>query len=337
MASLEEVIHGSLAAYLSAGRSPLNARIALLRQGHPGLTDEVLTGHFRGFLSPLAADIEGAFPREAGKILEALVPISLDLLAKHFIGPETRSPLLEELWRSVLPKAGTLDEDPLGTAALLTNGGVALSDFSQDAVRRWAALMEAAAPLCKSMTHLRDAGLAAAWRAGVAHAREPACDALSRLPPEAARSALGLGPGPALDGRVWTTDRWWWEGAPRRLRCVREVGDFMGFGGPFRVPPRAGAGSGGEILISDGDRVWHLHADVFGATLVVFPEGGPVCPKDGSFSVDQRGRIVHPAAPEPLQWDFPFNTQASDGEVLAVTSPFSHRVFLFAYAPEGPK
>ena len=166
---MEEVIHGSLAAYLSAGRSPLNARIALLRQGHPGLTDEVLTGHFRGFLSPLAADIEGAFPREAGKILEA---ISLDLLAKHFIGPETRSPLLEELWRSVLPKAGTLDEDPLGTAALLTNGGVALSDFSQDAVRRWAALMEAAAPLCKSMTHLRDAGLAAAWRAGV-HPRPP--------------------------------------------------------------------------------------------------------------------------------------------------------------------
>ena len=126
-----------------------------------------------------------------------------------------------------------------------------------------------------------EAGQVAAWRAGVAHARAGALDVCGRLPADLAAVALDLEATtpPETMQRVverLRADPWTWpphvvsgQDPPADLKLVGYLGAFRGLpGGRFITPPLAGVRDG-IFVVSDAERTFELHADFFGATLVV--------------------------------------------------------------------
>ena len=49
--------------------------------------------------------------------------------------------------------------------------------------------------------------------------------------------------------------------------AIKEVGGFRGLGGPFLTLPRLAVDDQG-LVVTEGERVWRLSADAFGATLM---------------------------------------------------------------------
>ncbi|MEI6208894.1 MAG: hypothetical protein WCP20_19110 [Desulfuromonadales bacterium] len=118
-----------------------------------------------------------------------------------------------------------------------------------------------------------------------------------------------------------------------RLRPVRRIGAFRGFGGLFIEPPRVTV-SDRSILVRSGDECWLLTADCFGATFhrcdpalfaacdcqKTLPGGmeldGTTIRRDGfSLNLGQLGAI---------------SSAAATVDTLAITSPLTHSIVLIA-------
>lgn len=327
MAALEGRLAEPLAGVLAAQRNNLNNRIAVLRRGRPRLTDEVLFSHFHRFLSPLAAHVPSA-----DKILEPLISLSLDLLARGVLDGSGEG-AVARAWRDALPKAACLKDDPRGTAAALTNGVHSLSRIVGARVGPWIDRLGRAGALCSTVELFRRAGLAAAWRSGVASAREAAAKALGEFPADLTRAILGEFGGP-VDWRKFVLDPWAeLPGEPRRLRLVGTVGGFVGLDGPFKAPPEAGRNDDGLLLRVDG-RVWRVDADLFGLTLRSAP-GEEFRSGRASDFQEKFGKIQDAEGSAPWPLGIPPLSQSARGGTLLVTSAYSHKGFVFARAGDS--
>lgn len=331
MAALEGGVAKPLAGVLAAQRDNLNNRIAVLRRGRPRLTDEVLYFHFHLFLSPLAEAL-AARTLSSEKVLEPLVTLSLELLARGVLDGSGDGPMARA-WLTALPPAACLKENPRGTAAALTNGLHSLSRIVGARVEPWIDRMGRAGAHCSTLEIFRRAGLAAAWRSGVASAREAAVKALAEFPEDLKRSIMGDFNGP-VDWSVFARDPWApLPGEPRRLRLVGSVGGFRGLDGPFKAPPEAGQNDEG-LLLRDDDRVWRVDADLFGLTLRSTPGVEFHLNRGGDFRA-KNGKIIDAEGTAPWPLGVPPLSQAAAGGTLLVASAFSHRGFVFARAGDS--
>lgn len=331
MAALEGRLAEPLAGVLAGQRDNLNNRIAVLRRGRPRLTDEVLHSHFHLFLSPLAEALADAGP-SFDKILVPLITLSLELLAQGVLDGSGES-VLARAWQKALPLAACLRANPRQTAAVLTNGIYSLSRIVGSRMDPWIDRMGRAGPHCLSLELFRSAGLAAAWRSGVASAREAAVKVLGEFSDELRAAIMGDFGGP-VDWAKFARDPWAeLPGEPRRLRLVGSVGGFLGLEGPFLSPPEAGRDDHG-LLLQEKDRAWRVDADLFGLTLRSLPgadfrldRGAEFCVKNENI-VDSLGAILWPLGIPPL-------SQAAWGGTLLVASVFSYRAFVFARAGDS--
>lgn len=197
--------------------------------------------------------------------------------------------------------------------------------------RWWLETLAAAAPQCPTRAVLLDVGLVLSWRAGLAEARSAALRRALALEPPFRTWLFGapeLDPSPA---RRFASPA---STAPLGpLAIVGRIGGFVGFGGPFAVPPIAVA-AGDRLCVTDGRVVCEVHADVYGARLSVTAEPPPGASGEPA-SCDASGRVswagLEGAFPELCR----ASTAAAASGMLAVTLEDSHVVFVLG-RPELP-
>ena len=120
---------------------------------------------------------------------------------------------------------------------------------------------------------------------------------------------------------------------PRRLQLVRRAGAFRGFGGLFMAPPMVSCPDG-QLVVLDGDNHWLLFADRFGTSFQrteALPAGRR---KQGKtrFKVEMDGRVSCDGERASFPVVARSQSSAANATTLAVTTPLSHSVFLFALA-----
>jgi hypothetical protein len=324
------------ATLLEAKRESFNRRFEHRRRGGAPLDGAAFLSHLLEVVQPVVSAVASTFPERSAAVLDALYDASLDLFAEGLLGPGAKLPALREVWTELLP-AGVplLARDPVALTGCLCNAMYQVASQTGTQPTVWLERMKAALPKCQSSAEVVDAGVVAAWRAGMPQYREAALEAAERLKASIATEALGF---PVSHIPALKRDRWFHPdthgltpAVPEAvaLRRVGTVGGFTGFGGPFSRPPQVQ--TVGDVLFALAEeRCWRIVADAFGVWFqrvprnTAKPEGLPrgVAVKDGTI------RWGKASLPRPELAEF--NSAACDGATLAVTIPTSHQVFLFA-------
>lgn len=339
MAAVEGLIEGPLARALEAAREPLNARFAEARLRLPGLEAGRFASHLRQTVAPIIAAVDAAKTGSVHQVLEVLYGLSLELMGAELLGPQARYPALDAGWRELLPAvAPLLAAQPQRVASSLSNALYNLSVTAGARPEEWLESMVAAAAGIADVDTLLQAGQVAAWRRGMAHYREAALDLLAGLPAPQACLALGLPPQPTLDGtelagrlraNPWHTTETLLGRQTPTLGVVAVVGGFRGYGGPFLTPPRIDAADG-ELYLRDAESSWLLRADGFGSALHRLDQApAPARQPDlGGFSIDHDGTVRRGELTASIPKLGGHASAAGNETTLAVSLPYSHRVFL---------
>lgn len=338
-------MHGPLAAFLAAHRDALNARFAAARHMLPQLDGGAFLEHLRGTLSPIADAVAADAIEKVEPVLFALYELSLDLVGRQLLGPAARRPVVNDGWRTLLPRAPRLlGREPVRLAGAVTNALCQLSNQPGARPADWIGHMAQMTHASTSVSELLACGQVAAWRAGMARYRESALATAAQLGPRLGSVALGLAqelpadsfgallgllgedpwrtPESALAQLVAPGAR-----APRGLAIVAQAGAFRGFDGEFLRPPMVSVDQG-RLVVHDGVSAWILAADIFGVNLVRCQSLGSQPVPGGHLSskgdLDWQGERVrlHELAGS--------SSHAGLERTLAVTLPTSHRVFLVA-------
>ena len=331
------------AAALKSDRESFNARFAERRLAGSQIDGGAFLDHLQTVVDPIVQAVAARFPERTRAAVGQLYDLSLDLFTAALLGPRTRSPHVDAVWRRLLPALGVfLARDPARIAGSLSNAAWNLGQQPDVKVEWWIDRMRELSAHCDSLEGLLECGKVLAWQAGMAQYRTAALETAGNLAPVLAARALQLPAGAdaahvhgALDRLKldpWLTAEKAQEPAPppQTISCVRTLGAFRGFGGTFLRPPSVSSAEG-SLWVGDGESFWRMQADAYGWHLQR-SGSGPVPANQGRriISMDRQGTV---------QWDdvtarFPelsgAVTAAFDGTTLAVTIPTSHHVFLLA-------
>ena len=324
---------------LAAGRPQFNARVAEARHRYPELDTTVFSEFLRTAVEPVVVAVHAIDPTRVAPVTIAAYDIALELAGQALVGPGARTGVVDELWRSVLPRYAHIVVDrPQEVLAALTNAALNVAGIEGARVEEWLRGLSALAPRVESLAGLRRVGQILAWRAGGAHYRAGALAAADELADTLALDAVGaqsLGSWAAAKAAL-SANPWWCE--PERRSAIERgvmVGRFTGFGGSFATPPEAKAIADGFLLRSGG-RCSHLIVDAFGAVMHTCTEGefrearalDPIASKPalagsrlrtGSREID----IGMPARAATLTWN---------DHTVAVSSPYSFSLRLVPLA-----
>lgn len=327
---------------LKERRRRFNTMFEEARRAHPSLDPETVLDHLESVVGPVVDAVDRVQPGRVGEAAEVTYESLLRLFAAGLLGPGARFPILREGLRTLLPAAARhLAGDPARVVRSFTNAMVRLAGTPEVRVEPWIQEMATLAHTDTSLDVLLRLGQILAWRHGMAHFRQGALAACQGLEPGLALAALGCaGRVPSLlptllealrkDPWVDPAGSLETRPAPRGLRIVRRVGGFRGFGGCFLQPPRVTA-SGGLFLACDTERSWWLAGDRFGATL--HPSAEPYAPgRVRPFSVAAGGTVTLDGQTRVFPELEGLSSAASDGKTLAVTTKWSHAVYLVAHA-----
>ncbi len=341
---MADPLAGPFAQILAANRARFNARFAEARRFQPRLDPAAFGEHLRSVVAPLVEAVGREQPAQAAEVADVLYDLSLDLLGREFLGPNSRYPLIAEGWRFLLPRLSHfIAESPREFIGSLTNALYNLSTTPGARPHEWAAALLRLAEISPDAPTLLKAGQVAAWRAGLAHYRLSALDLCRVLPPPSAFTALGLPSQTdhapldqlieSLTANPWLRPDSNLQSPMANLQIVTRVGAFRGFGGLFIVPPLV-FGGGDHFLVTDGEGTWLLAADRFGATFhrsdgqAALLKGQPA----SQFQVDPTGRVQKSSHSQVFHELAGFASAADIGTTLAVTTPLSHAVYLVALA-----
>ncbi|MFZ2957246.1 MAG: hypothetical protein WA705_10185 [Candidatus Ozemobacteraceae bacterium] len=284
------------------------------------------------------------------RVLESLFDLSLVLLTRGFLGPVSRIPGFSARWQMILGSCpAMLASDPSRFAAAIANALCRFDKGCEALGDSWAETMISAASLCPSVDALLEAGRVIAWRLGILDQRQPALDAMLRLPEAVVSIVLALAPEtpvalPTFVERL-KDDPWLlpeiaalpdFEKRSPKLQLVRTIGGFRGFGGVFVSPPLVYS-LDGVFVAADREMAWELTADCFGhlwRRLGIPPvEGVEKSPANVDFGKGKQ-----------ITWEgctgvFPELAEASSiatvGKTLAVTLSHSYNVYLLAPSVRG--
>ncbi len=324
------LISPPLAQVLAAGRRQFNQRVEETRRRTPGFDGAAFSAFLQHQLDPLVSAVHAVAPARTAAVTLAAYDIALVLCTQGLAGPGARLPLLNDTWRTLMPRlASLIAEQPHDLLGALSNAAVHLGTVEGARPAEWVALMAGLGPRCETPAQLLALGQVLAWRAGLAHFRNGALRAAAALPEPLQREALLVPPETAPDvwrGRLEATP---WAGPVARPDGWT-LGDFTGFGGRFATPPELRVADAG-VLVRSGGRHFMAVADACGAVLMAstaqaFDQGqAPQRPA----SVRLRGSTLLWADRE-LALDLPEEglVVASTAHTLAVASPYSHALRL---------
>jgi hypothetical protein len=330
----------TLESALLANRSRYNSRFAEARHYQPRLDSEEFARLLRTLAAPIAEAVQAIAPPALDPVVEALYDICLDLLAHDFLGPNSRYPFIAAGWQQALPKlARYLASDPRAVIGAVTNALYNLSLTPGARPADWLADVITLAGLEPELDALLKAGQVCAWRAGLAHYRPDALALCRSLPAALACAALGLPASgqPALDAALTrlAADPWYRPAVgvagAAQLKIVARAGAFRGFGGLFLAPPIVEP-AGEHFLVTDGEGVWLLTADAFGATFhrAARPDASP--PTATGFRINRAGKVSLGKTEAAFPQLAGSTSSAGNAVTLAVTAPYSHAIYLVARA-----
>ncbi|HSI83498.1 MAG: hypothetical protein ACAI35_14660 [Candidatus Methylacidiphilales bacterium] len=355
---------GLFVQFLQENRDALNAQYLQQRMMRPQLEDQDFRTVLTQVLGPLVDAVAEVDLRESGEcghpqrvfeVAEVLYTMALDLTSRDLLGPGARNTLAQVGWAELLMAVANLVAEDAGVmAAAVTNAIYNISEVTGARADEWLLLMMELGPKCENVAQFLEAGKVAAWRAGCAHYRAGALEAVRRLPEPMARKLLGLKSleewrhGPALadvleriEADPWLNPRLaGLSFAHSRVRIVKVAGGFRGLGGLFVTPPRMGLMQNGALAAIDSEGCWQLHADVFGAVFIRQQSrvagANVLLDKESSWQISSKGEVWHEGDgtieqfPELLgAWSC-----VEDGKAVAVTSMLSHRVYILARAAD---
>jgi hypothetical protein len=346
------MLSGPFAQILEANRSRFNARFAEARRIQPGLDPLIFAECLRSTVAQVVEAVHHVRPEKAAEAAEVLYDLSLDLLGQEFLGPNSRYPFIVEGWRFLLPRLSRfIAGSPREFVGSTTNALYNLSTTPGARPGEWAASLLKLVEVCPDAPTLLRAGQVAAWRAGMAHYRLSALDLCRDLPPPVALTALGLSPQaehPPLDTLIDSLKANPWlspasnlqSPTPLRLapgaivsnyqlQIVSRVGAFRGFGGLFLEPPLVWPADD-DFVVSDGEGTWLLMADVFGATFHRADIKAPSLKTSSPFTINKAGSVSFGKTSRAFPELANANSSAGNNTTLAVTTPFSHAVYLIA-------
>jgi hypothetical protein len=248
-------IGGKLAGALAERRQMLNMRF---RRGGRGLEPEDFFRYLEHTVGPIVEQVEG----DAAQLTEALFELGLVGMRRGLIGRAEPSPF-EAALLAHLPRLNLRNP-----RRLLTSLGNAY-----DRLARHLDAETAADWLAALAAHAEDddplaVGLVLAWKHGLAEARNGALARLGAMSPEQRQRLVGVSQIDLDPTRRFTPlGATGPVGAPH---VVARLGGFLGFGGPFVLPPEVRR-LDGRLYVTDGDVVCEVFADVFGARLCRAP------------------------------------------------------------------
>jgi hypothetical protein len=333
------VICPALAETLENGRARFNAEFLMARQRFPRLDPTDFHAHLREVVSPIVETVSRVAPDSVRETVDVLYEFSLDLLGK---GLFARYPAVLTGWKELFPAlAPALAAQPRLFAGSVINALHKLASTPGARPEDWIIGLLTLGPACSDAAQLLEAGKVLAWRSGLAQFRPGALAVSRTLPPHLALAALGVpGADPStfpgildqLEADPWLAPQEVLQPPPtRQLRLVSRPGAFRGFGGLFVRPPQV-LSVGADLYVTDGQDAFSLHADRFGAVFQRVPQ--LPTPDPGNSRYTLMNGVIH--ATDGQQAAFPlfgaFTSCAGTEQVLAVTIPQSHSVFLVAVA-----
>lgn len=324
------LISPPLAQVLAAGRRQFNQRVDEARRRTPGFDPAAFSSFVQQQLDPVVSAVEAVAPARTAAVTLAAYDIGLLLCAQGLAGPTARSPLVNQLWREVLPAlAARLADSPHDLLGALSNAAVHLGAVDGARPSDWLALMLQLGPGSETPAQLLALGKVLAWRAGLAQFRQGALQAAAGLPEALQRAALQV---PSQgDVHAWreTLEASPWAGPPTRAEGWT-LGGFTGFGGRFATPPELRVGSNG-MLVRSGDRHFLAMADACGAVLLAATaqEFDHAAPAKRPASVQWRGDMLVVSGRE-VRVDLPQEglVLAASDHTLAMASPYTHTLRL---------
>lgn len=340
-----KTITGAYAQILQNHRSRYNARFAEARHFYPLLEPNAFGEHLIATVTPIVEAVQAVAPERAESVADELYDLSLELVGREFLGPHARYPMVNSGWQTLLPAlARFVAASPTQVVGAVTNALYNLSRTIGARPGEWIARMMRLHPLCQTEIDLLRAGQVTSWLCGMAHFRLNALDLCQAMPFALVREVLGLGAQaqaadlPKILERL-QDDPWLEPGKalankPRRLQLAASAGGFRGFGGLFLSPPVVTGCDGSAFLVEEDGQTWRLYADLFGASLLkaeptaqssLRQTSGPPL-RLGIGGEVQAGyeRRVFPHLRNSTG-------SASNGSTLAVSTGFSHWVYLVAW------
>ena len=337
---MERIGSEELASSLESHRERFNALFFQARRESPSLDGRLFLEMVQRVMEPI---FRSPLKLEEGRrdaFVDALYVALLELFRQGLIGTSSRMPKLEGMWIRLLQ--GTLDcttKWPRESIGPLTNALCHLLTNKRCRLHEWIDSLERASPGIDTLQQLRDVGLVAAWLSGVAYYRRDAIEKLKELPPELASLVL---PHASREMQVVSVveklsrDPWYPMGqdpssgkSAREMRIVAEIGSFRGFEGEFLSPPKVWSHRG-ELYASDPWNHYVISADRYGATLLKVKKIDQPMVTQGAYRLSSDGTIT--GGKKVVRFEILANSSssASTSNLLAVTLPCSHVVFLVA-------
>lgn len=338
-------VGGVLADLLRDGRERYNARFVEARRYKSKIDAAAFSDVLSTTLAPIVEAVNAVDSTKTLDCFNALYDLALELLGQELLGPRTRCAVLEEGWRTLLPALSKhLSTEPRKVAGAVSNALYNLAQTPGARPAAWMKTIGAFGAKAPDVATLLQAGQVAAWTAGMAHYRNDALKSLDQISSANADLACGLLDLSAADrsslsrvlGRMkenpWITPQQARDssGLPSsKLKVMKRIGAFKGFGGTFIAPPCV-AHEHGQFVVGDGRDTWVLSADVFGATLLKYTAGKCVPRRHAAHGAAGSLRLNSGSGVFPE-----FKTvlsAADDGQTLAVTVATSHSICLLAAA-----
>lgn len=320
------------ASLLEARRDELNARFA---RGAGELAPALVLAYLGRTVVPILDAWEG---EPAAAVLFALFDLGLVGLRVGLVGAGDATPF-ERILRARMPALRAhVEREPGGVLRAVGNGYLHVHrERGPEAAQAWFEALTAGAAGCPDRAALLELGVVLGWRAGLAEAREVALAHAARIDPALLHGLFGaavLGGDPAR--------RFCHPGSAAPLgplELVATTGGFVGFGGPFRRPPRPRVVAG-RLVCTDGAATFELFADVFGTRLrpAAWAHGEAVASADtGGAYIDMTGAVRAPGAATFTAGELSgaFAAAACDG-VIAVALADSHQVFVLGRREATP-
>lgn len=327
-----------LAPFLRGERARFNAQFALAQQQLGALDGENWAQVVREFVVPLVLSCHAHLPERDGEVLDVGYEIALELCGRQLLGTTSRVAAMNQAWRSLLPQVPHLIVgNPRRCLGRTSNALHVLHEVcGAAACELWLRIMGEIGPQCRDLEVWEGAGFVAAWRCGVAHFRPRAREIAAALPVEIGRLALRVHPARDWKQTLQQLENLWFDpaqetsSATNGLTLRGEVGDFIGFGGAMTKPPRV-FWFQKRFWVWNGTGWMNLWADAFGSTLTAAAAPADLRDEsDASCRVQPDGQVLAGGITAHFDVLGGAHGWAHDAQTLVVTTPFSHRVFLFA-------
>ncbi len=320
---------------LAANREVFNAMF----KARKGLNRSLQADDFYEVLSDVVAPVVEAVDAQnidVASTVRTLFSVALTLTQRSLLGPKSRHEFVARVWQDLLTQIPDLvAEHTQDVAIALSNAAYNLGLRTDDIQERWLQTMLEVAQEKPDLASFLDAGIVAAWSAGMAHWRKPALEAWGRLDPGLAKTTLCLHKDDSTPIEVLRQQLAHVLQRPAgtedpSLQIVYRRGGFRGFRGPFLAPPKVYA-SDDRLFAVDSTGHHAIFADAFGALIERTAESTPSIGAS-PFTYAPDGSITAFGVTRHFPMLAKASSVASNQDFMAVALPHSHHVWIIAWS-----